>query len=136
MVVQSSVAGSGLLVSALWSDVGSQLGLVRDNCVLVVSVPAWSAVREVSCGLSSSRLASPRPPYSNICQADTWLWFSPGRSASWLAFIKLSSEDNPAAVPAAALEVADLTSETGDVAEVELGGEERWVVGMLVSCVL
>ena len=110
--------------------------MVRDNCVLLVSVPAWSAVREVRCGLSTSSLATPRPPYNNICQADTWLWFSPGRSASWLAFIKLRPEDNPAAVPAAALEVADLTSEAGDVTEVELGGEERWVVDMLVSCVL
>ena len=135
--MQSRVAGSGLVVSALWSGEGSRLGVVRDNCVLVVAVPAWSDVREVSCGLTNSSLATPRPPYNDICQADTWLWFSPGRSASWLAFIKLRPrpEDNPAALPAAALDVADLSSEAGGVTEVELGGEERWVVGMMVSCV-
>ena len=119
------VAGSGRLVSALWSGVGSLLGVVRDNCVLVVSVPAWSDVREVRCGRTNTTLATPSPPYSHICQDLTWLWFSPASSASWLAFIRLRTEDNPDDVPAAGLEVADLSSEAGGVTEVELGGEER-----------
>ena len=111
-------------MSALWSGAGSQLGVVRDNCVLVVMVPDWGSVREVECGDSRTSLATPSPLYSQICRATTWLWFSPGTEAAWLAFIKLRLGDNQEEVPAAGLEVADLSSEAGGVTEVELG-EER-----------
>lgn len=119
------VAGSGRLVSALWSGVGSWLGVVRENCVLVVSVPHWGDVREVECGDTNISLATPTPLYSNICRDSSWLWFSPGPALSWLAFIHLSSEDNPEDVPAAGLRLADLSSQAGGLTEVELGVEER-----------
>ena len=118
------VAGSGLVVSALWSGSGSWLGVVRSNCVWLVAVPAWSEVRKVSCGLTNTSLATPSRLCSHLCQDDTWLWFSPG-SPAWLAFIRLRPANNPDDVPAAGLEVAQLSSEAGGVTEVELGGEER-----------
>ena len=113
------------MVSALWSSAGSRLAVVRDNCLLVVTLPHWEDVRQVECGDTNTSLATPSPLYSHICQDDTWLWFSPGTEAAWLAFLKLRPGDNPEEVPTAGLEVADITSDTGAVIEVELGGEER-----------
>ena len=113
------------MVSALWSGGGSWLGVVRENCVLVVSVPDWGDVRQVECGDTNTSLATPSPLYSHICRDTSWLWFSPGPALSWLAFIHLSSEASPEDVPAAGLRLADLRSQAGGVIEVELGGEER-----------
>ena len=128
-------AGSGGLVSALWSSGGSRLGVVRDNCVLVVTVPAWPGVREVQCGEGRTSLATPSPLYSNICQDPAWLWFSPGTAASWLAFVQLTPGDNPDQVPAAGLQVADLSEDTGPVTLVDLTGEERGGGGWLLTSV-
>ena len=112
------------MVSALWSSAGSRLAMVRDNCLLVVTLPHWEDVRQVECGDTNTSLATPSRLCSHLCQDDTWLWFSPG-SPAWLAFIRLRPANNPDDVPAAGLEVAQLSSEAGGVTEVKLGGEER-----------